>query len=319
MGISLLTPLAGLLAVAAVVPLAVFAGRERRTARIRRALSLAPSSARSRLPVAVALALIPVLLGVAATQPVLERSRSLPERSDAEAFFVVDTSRSMLASASAGAPTRYERAAAAVRELQLELPEVPVGLASITSRVLPHLLPTTDTRVLDATLRESMGVDRPPAATFVELATSLGSLADVPRGNYFSPLAEKRLLVVFTDGETQEVGRDLAGPFARRPRIETVFVRFWAAGERIYETGAAESGYVPLPSGGPRLERARALVGGRVFDESELGEVRAAATRFLGPGPTRSRDIEGRRLALMPYLTLAAFAPLAFLLWRRNV
>jgi hypothetical protein len=318
-GISFLTPLAGLVAVAAVVPLAVFAGRERRAARIRRTLSLAPSSARARTPVAVALALIPVLLGLAATQPVLVRSEARPERSDAEVFFVVDTSRSMLAAASAAAPTRYERAATAARELQLELPQVPVGLASITSRVLPHLLPTTDTRVIAATLRESMGVDRPPAATFVELATALGSLEDVPRGNYFSPDAEKRLLVVFTDGETQGVPPGLARPFTKRPRIETIFVRLWAADERIYETGAAESGYLPLPSGGPRLERARSLLGGQVFDESELGEVRAAAARILGSGPTRAREIEGQRLALMPYLTLAAFAPLLFLLWRRNV
>ena len=319
MDISLLTPLAGLLVLAAGVPLTVFAGRERRAARIRRALSLAPSSARARAPVAGALTLVPVLLGIAATQPVLERTRALQERSDAEVFFVLDTSRSMLASASAEAPTRYERAAAASRELQLELPEVPVGLASITSRVLPHLLPTTDSRVLEETLRESMGVDRPPAASFVELATSLGALDDVPRGNYFSPLAEKRLLVVFTDGETQEVEPGLARAFTRRPRIETIFVRYWAADERIYETGAADSGYVPLPSGAPRLERARRLVGGRVFDEKELAEVRAAATSVLGSGPTRARELEGRRLALMPYLTLAAFVPLAFLLWRRNV
>jgi von Willebrand factor type A domain len=301
------------------VPLAVFADRERRAARIRRALSLTPSTARERAPVAVALTLVSTLLGLAATQPVIVRSRALPERSDAEAFFVLDTSRSMLASASAGAPTRYERAAEAARELQLALPQVPVGLASLTDRVLPHLLPTTDTRVLEATLRESMGVDRPPAALFLGLATALGAVADVPRGNYFSPLAEKRLLVVFTDGETQEVPPGVARAFARRPRIETIFVRLWSADERIYETGAAESGYLPQQTGGSRLERARSLVGGRLFDESQLGEMHAAAAGFLGSGPTREREIEGRRLALMPYVTLAAFAPLALLLWRRNL
>jgi von Willebrand factor type A domain len=319
MNISLLTPLAGLLALGALVPLAVFVGRERRAAHIRRILNLAPSSPKARAPVAAALISIPVLLGIAATQPVLERSRALSERSDAEAFFVLDTSRSMLASSSAGSPTRFQRAAAAARELQLGLPEIPIGLASITSRVLPHLLPTTDTRVLDATLQDSIGVDRPPAATFSELATALGALTDIPHGNYFSPHADKRLLIVFTDGETQKVTPALAKPFARRPRIQTIFVRLWAAYERIYETGAAESGYTPLPASGPRLEQARALLDGHTFDESELAQVRAAATRYLGTGATRERELEGQRLALMPYLTLAAFAPLGLLLWRRNL
>jgi hypothetical protein len=56
-----------------------------------------------------------------------------------------------------------------------------------------------------------------------------------------------------------------------------------------------------------------------VVSEDELGEVRDAARRFLGSGPTSDRSVEGERLALMPYLTLVAFVPLAFLLWRRNL
>lgn len=61
------------------------------------------------------------------------------------------------------------------------------------------------------------------------------------------------------------------------------------------------------------------LVDTRVFSEGEFGEVRDAAGRFLGSGPTRTRELEGERLALMPYVTLAAFFPLAFILWRRNI
>ena len=76
---------------------------------------------------------------------------------------------------------------------------------------------------------------------------------------------------------------------------------------------------MPDPALTARLERASALVGGRIFSEDELGEVRDAAERFLGSGPTRGREFEGGRLALMPYVTLAAFLPLAFLLWRRNL
>jgi von Willebrand factor type A domain len=317
--VSFLTPVAGALVLAAFLPLAVFVGRERRAGLIRRTLGLALPSRRARALVAAALALVPALLGIAATQPVVESNDSRPERTDAQAFFVLDTSRSMLASAGASSPTRFERARAAVHALRNALPEIPVGLASVTDRVLPHLFPTTDARVFAATLDEAMGVDRPPGALFLTLSTSIEALGAIPRANYFSPLAEKRLLVVLTDGETREVGPELAQPFQRRPRIETLFVRFWDADERIYETGAAESGYVPVVAGGPRLAQASSLVGGRVYSEQELDVVRDAARRFLGSGPTRPHAIEGDRLALMPYLVLAAFLPLAFLLWRRNL
>ncbi len=105
----------------------------------------------------------------------------------------------------------------------------------------------------------------------------------------------------------------------RRPRIHAIFVRFWDANERIYATGVAEPGYTPNPALSPRLERAGSLVGGRVFVEDEPGHVRDAAERALSSGPRRQRELRGERLALMPYVTLAAFLPLAFLLWRRNL
>lgn len=319
MEITFLTPRAGVFAAAALVPLLVFVRRERRAQQIRRALALAGHSLMARTPVVLSLALVPGLLGLAATQPVLESTRTRSERTDAHAFFVIDTSRSMLASARSGAPTRFERARDVATALQQALPEVPAGLASLTDRVLPHLFPTTDARVFSATLRDSMEVEQPPASRYSQQATALGALAAIPRSNYFSPSAERRVLVVLTDGETLEVAPDLARAFERRPRIETIFVRFWSTDERIYETGAAESGYSPDRASGAKLARAASLVGGRVFSEDELGEVRVAAERVLGEGPTRRRSLEGERLALMPYVTLAAFVPLAFLLWRRNL
>jgi len=165
------------------------------------------------------------------------------------------------------------------------------------------------------------GAAVPPLSEFVvpELTTSLNALVAMPRANFFSPSAEKRLVVVLTDGETTEATADFARAFQRRPRIETIFVRFWDASERIYATGVAELGYAPNPALSARLVDASALVGGRVFAEDELGEVRGTAERFLGSGPTRPRKLRGERLALMPYVTLAAFLPLAFLLWRRNL
>jgi len=322
--VSFLTPVAGVFALSILLPLAAFLGRERRAGEIRSALNLPGSSRASRASIAASLAVVPVLLGLAASQPVIESERTRPERTDAEAFFVLDISRSMFASARRGSPTRLDRARKAVGSLQRSLPEIPAGLATFNETVLPYVLPTTDTRVIDATLADSLAIDGsgpPPLSEFVvpELTTSVSALAAVPKANFFSPSAEKRLLVVLTDGETTEATDVLARAFQRRPRIQTIFVRLWDANERIYTTGVAETGYVPDPALTARLERASSLVGGRLFSEEQLGEVQEAAERILGSGPTRARDFGGERLALMPYVTLTAFLSLAFLLWRRNL
>ena len=324
MGISFLTPLAGLLAISALVPLAVYLGRERRAREIRAALSLADASRMGRASVVFSLALVPALLGLAAAQPVVDTTRTRSERTDAQAFFVVDTSRSMLSSAKPRSETRLERARQAAAALQRALPEIPIGLAVLNQGVFPYAFATTDARVIEAVLADSIGIEgarprRPSTFVTHTLTTSLGALADVPRANYFPPAAQRRLLVVFTDGETMPAGPRLARAFERRPRIETIFVRFWDADERIYVTGVAEPGYVPNPALSARLAEVSSLVGGRVFSEGELGEVQNAAEDFFGSGPTKARPFEGERLALMPYVTLAAFVPLTFLLWRRNL
>ena len=107
-------------------------------------------------PARACLAAVPVLVGVAAAQPVVTSARTVPQRSDAEVFIVLDTSRSMLASSSSGEPSRFERAREDALALQAELPGVPIGIASLTDRVLPHLFPTVDQRVFRETMREAV-------------------------------------------------------------------------------------------------------------------------------------------------------------------
>jgi hypothetical protein len=317
--IRFLTPLAALFALAALVPLALFLGRERRAGAIRGTLGLEPPSLGSRLPLVIAIAAVPGLLGLAAAQPVIEQSRSRPERTDAEAFVVLDISRSMLAAADVEAPTRLDRARRLAVRLRDTVPEVPIGIVSLTDRLLPHAFPTTDRRVFVATIEDSIGIERPGPNLFGTVATSLGALASVPKLGYFSPRARKRLLVVLTDGETLPVRQELSRAFQVKPRIETILVQFWDADERIYATGLPESGYRPMPGAGAALERVASLVRGRVFSEDEAGEVGATAREVLGEGKTRQRELEGERFALMPYVTLAAVLPLGFLLLRRNL
>jgi hypothetical protein len=320
MDVRFLTPLGAVFALTLILPLAVLALRERRARRVRSTLGLAQQPLRSLLPLAAALALIPCLLGLAAMQPIVETTRTLDERTDAEVFVVADVSRSMLASASSGAPTRLARAQARAGELRAQLPGVPVGILSLTDRLLPHLFPTVDEPVFRSTLEKSIGIERPPPALFFSTrATQLGALAGIPERGFFSPSARKRVLVVYTDGESQPVDTELTRAFARRPRVETLFVHVWRGDERIYEAGRPERGYTPDPAAVAVLARAAELVDGRVFAESEGAETADAVAAALGDGPTRARVLEGERRALMPYATMLALLPLGFVLVRRNL
>ena len=319
MDLGFLTPLGALFALTALLPLAVFVVRQRRARRIRGALGLAEPSLASRMPLALALAAVPGLIGLAAAQPIVEESRSRPERVDAEAFVVLDITRSMLASVDPEAPTRLDRARDLAIRLRDDFSEVPIGVASLTDRLLPHAFPTTDRRVFVATVENAVDIERPGPAIGGTLATGLGALSSVPELNYFAPTARKRLLVVLTDGETLPVRQSLAAAFQRRPRVEMIFVQFWDPAERIYEVGIAEGGYRPQPGAEATLSRVASLVEGRVFSEDEADKVSAAARGILGEGEMRERRLEGERLALMPYVTLAAILPLGFLLLRRNL
>ena len=319
MELTFLTPLAAIFAVSALLPLGIHWARERRVGRVREVLRVEEPSRRSRLLLVACIAAVPLLLGVSAAQPVLGTERSVPEREDAEAFFVLDTSRSMLASDGPDGATRFERAQDAASAIRDRIPQVRSGIISMTDRILPHVLPTTDRRVFEATLRRSIGVELPPPAfTYSTYATSYDVLAGIPQRRFYSPTAKKRILVVLTDGESRPFGATLGSAFPGRPPIETVFVRFWDAGERIYAMGSAEGGYVPDKSNERTIERAASLMGGRVFSEDEISAAGDAVAGLVGEGATANRSIPGARVALMPWVTLAAFLPLGFALWRRN-
>jgi hypothetical protein len=320
MDIRFLTPLGILFVLAALLPLAVLVLRERRARRVRDALGLPQPPSRALVPLTVALAGVAALLALAAMQPVVETDRTVRERTDAEAFVLVDVSRSMLAAGGPGAPTRFERAREIALELRASVPEVPFGVASITDRVLPHLFPTTDGALYASTLRRALDIEKPPPGAFyLTFATNLNSLRAVPEKGYFPLSARKRVLVVLTDGETQALEPGLEQAFRRPPRVETVFVHVSRPEERIYETGIAEGGYRTDPGSGASLDRAAALVGGRVFAEGDTAGVASAVRELVGEGQTVNRRQETGRLGLMPFLTALALVPLVLVLLRRNV
>lgn len=328
MTIEFLTPAGGLLALVVLVPLAAFLGVSRRAARVRGAVGLPRAPLRLRLVPIIALFAVAGLLGLAAAQPVLQRTTTRRVRSDAEVLMVIDVSRSMLAQRSPAAAARIERAKAAAARVRASLPGVPVGIASLTNRVLPHLFPSADEGVFEATLERAIGIERPPpGSSFISAvqpglanATSLSSLAAVATQRFYSPAPSRRLLVVFTDGESPRVAAQTVGRSLRGAGVETVFLQFWAANERVFTAdGTPEPQYRSNPAARSILDQLAATTQGRVFDEKSLGAAVRRAREILGSGPTRVEEGERRRpLALAPYLAAAAFLPLALLLWRRD-
>jgi von Willebrand factor type A domain len=318
MDLTFLTPMAAIFTVSALLPFGIYWFRERRASRIRSALGLEQPSLRSRAPLVAAVAAVPLLLGIAAAQPVLGTERTVPERTDAEAFFVIDTSRSMLAADGPEGATRFNRSVEAASAIRDRIPQVRAGIVSMTDRLLPHVLPTTDRRVFETTLRRSIGVELPPPAfTYSTYATYYDVLAGIPQRKYFSQTAKTRVLVVLTDGESRPFGSQLGAAFPGKPPIQTVLIRFGNADERIYTTGEAE-GYVPLKNSDATIQRVADLMGGQAFSEDDVSAAGDAVVDAVGEGETSDRTIPGARVALMPWVTLAAFLPLGFLLWRRN-
>jgi hypothetical protein len=317
---SFLTPYAGLVALVVLVPLAAFALGERGRRRVTAVLRMPEPGLGWRAAVAVAITAIAALLGLAATQPTLVRHVQQHVRSDAQAWFVLDTSLSMSASERAGGPSRFRRSQMLAEEIRNQLKDVPVGLASITDRAMPHLFPSPDRTTFRATLFRSMGIERPPPTDgFSTLITTLGSLSRLASDNFFAPAATHRLMIVFTDGETKPfVDRSLATLFRRPPGVSTIFVHVWEPDEHVFVNRRPDPLYSPVPRSGAYVRALAEATGGRAFGEHEVSRIVDTARDDLGSGPTVALQHEQEQLAMAPWIAGMAFFPLAFLLWRRN-
>jgi von Willebrand factor type A domain len=322
MTIDFLTPTAALIGVVVLVPLAAFLVVEMRAGRVRAALRLRSGSLAGRLSVAAAILLLAACVSVASAQPVVQRRSTTYARTDAAAFVVIDTSRSMLATEGPGKPVRFARAKAAALRLRAAIPDVPVGLASITDRVLPHVFATTDADAFRATLERSIGINRPPPSSASDIRTTdFGALSALANQNFFARPVRHRVVIVLTDGETIPVTatylRDL---YDIGPDIRTIFVRFWSSTERVYrKNGKPEPQYRPDPASGRVLQSIASTMGARLFSEHELGAAIRMERRDVGRGVRVKVEARKKPVALAPYSVLAALVPLGFIFWRRNV
>jgi Ca-activated chloride channel homolog len=308
-----LTPWAGVVVAAAVVlPLAALALAERRLGLARRLLHLPDPGAAGRGATIAALVAIPVLLGLAAAQPVIRRDHGRTERTDAQALFVLDISRSMAAAPRPGAPNRLARARAAALDIRSAISDVPSGVATLTDRALPKLFPVGDQAAFDSTV-STTEIEQPPPEAVSSTATTFGPLAGVARDGYFAPGTKRRVIVLLTDGESRPFSAGAVGRALGSTSL--VVVRVGDQGERVYHADGTPEAYRPDPSAAATVARLASATGGRVATPPSAGSAVRAA---LGSGPTAARGRERSITALAPWLAGLAAVPLLFLLVRRR-
>ena len=317
---TLVTPYGLLFALTAVVPLVALAASTRRAQRVRAVLGLEPDSGGSPFLTAAAIVVLVGLLALALAQPVIRSRDTQTARQDAEAFYVFDISRSMLAAPGSGEPTRLDRARRFALRMRGRLSDVPSGVGTLTDRVLPNLFPTADEEVFTATVEQSVGVDR-PTSRGMETVTTLFAAFDTMAGtNFFGERAKNRVVIVLTDGESAPFDTSLLREaLGHGPPTEFVIVTFWDDDERVWFNGKPIPNYLPDTGYDSATRQLAAATDGRVLDESNLDRVVAATRDAVGRGETREVGTELRVVSLGGWLLILAVVPLAFLLWRRNL
>ena len=319
--VDFLSPEGAVVALAVAAPLGALLVLTRRARGVRTVLGLRAPERPEWLVPAVALGAFAALVGVAAAQPAMTETRIESVRTDVEAFFLVDTSRSMLAASAPGGETRIERAKEAALELREAVGDVPAGIASLTDRALPHLYPSSDRGVFAQTMRRVVDVEHPPPLAPGARATSFDPLESFAGSDlFFSPNVDRRVVVVISDAELRETDASLLASRIRDGApLQVVFVHVWGAGERIFGAdGRPETAYRADPRSGPELAELARLLRAPTAREDELDAAADAVRAAVGRRGETQRVERVETVALAPYAILASFAPLGLLLWRRN-
>jgi len=233
--LELLSPFGALFVLAAALPLAAFAWVERRSSVLRSALGLDDPGWRPKLPVVVSVVAIPVLLAVALAQPVIRYTGVHRVRTDAEAFYVFDVSRSMSASRSPESPERFDQALAVAERAHQQLANIPSGIATLTDRVVPSLFPTGNDEVFTASLEDALTIGQPPPRGYDDVGTLFEAVDTLASGTFFSPAAKHRVAIVLTDGESRPFDPALLREaLAAGPNVDFVVMRVGGPRDRVW-------------------------------------------------------------------------------------
>jgi von Willebrand factor type A domain len=309
------TPSAGLVAFAAVGPIAAFVLADSRLRAARTLLRLPRRPRRSRHWRLALVVSVPLMIAVAIAQPVVRRHGSVPLRADAGIFVVVDTSNSMAAAASARAPSRLAQAKRIALAVGAQLPGIPLGVATFTDRVLPDAFPSTDRAIFDSTV-ESLSVDDPPPRETARVATDFSALAAIQQADFFSPAQRHRAVLVITDGESAAFDAGAtAHALAATPAAQLVIVRVGGARDRLHGAGGrAAGGYRADLAGARRAVAQLAAATGGTSSSGDATKVAATLRNEIGSGAATEVASAPETFALGPLIALASLVPLILVL-----
>jgi hypothetical protein len=317
------------------MPLAAAVLRARRRARTRAVLALDPPRGHDIAELACLVA-VPLLLALAAAGPAIRSPAGRGILKNAEAIFVFDTSRSMGAAAGEHAPTRLDQAKTVARELREAIPDVPSGVASITTQLLPELFPTADEPAFTGTVNGAIGVLKPLPPAFQTVATDYDPLASLRDQGFFTPSVQHRVAILFSDGESvrffpKYVGQRLSARFPatgflggqpQKPQapVKLIVLQFGSPHDRIYHSdGTVDPGYRPELSAPTTAAELAHDAGGLVFRGNQATAAAKAVRSAIGSGSRQRRVTTTKTTQLAIYAALASLVPLAFLVWRRNL
>jgi hypothetical protein len=237
----------------------------------------------------------------------------------------------------AGAPSRLEQAQSAAIRLRNGIPEVPSGIATLTTDVLPQLLPTADVPTFDSTVERVLAIEQPPPPIlgYGTLGTSFGPLSYVRGQGYFGPAAKHRLIVLLTDGESAPYDPAATAAALTQPSnaspfsgiqtqtdapISLVIVRLGAPSDHVYApNGTIDAAYRAEPHAAAIVSTLAAQARGGAYTQSSLGSAGRAMRRMLGTGREVARGSRTTTLGFARYLALAALVAAAIVVWRRNL
>lgn len=302
----LLTPVAAFVGLAFAAPLVTLATRERSYARVRSALDLRRPRVARVLVRSVGILVLAGLVAATAAQPAIRTTDSTPVRSDAEMFLTFDVSRSMLATSTPGGVVRLERARTLGTDVHAALKDIPTGVATLTNRMMPLLFPTGDGRGVTAVLDHSLQIMQPrPERLAAARASSLASLGLAADRSYFNPSSRKRILVVFSDLDSDFFSLDGTLRLLRAHRIEPFIVRVAATGERIFDPAGRPYAYDSVSTVTVEgLRRAK----WQAFEEGESARLVAAIRSYIGAGPVGESGLVESQRNLAPLFAVAALA-----------
>ena len=313
--IEFLSPLAGLVALLGLVPLAAFVdARMRALGGGARSASRPPR--RAHLVPLAALVAAAACLGLAAMQPVASLEETRRVRTDRGArrprHHAVDARER-----DARSPSRMDRAKGWRPRSTRGSRRCPsASRRSLIARSPP--VPERGRRGVPGDAREGdRGRAAPAVHTFSNRVTNLEALGGRHAGD---SLPDDQQAGARGRHRRREPPRDAGAPrpvFRRPPGIETVFVQVWDRDERVFRR------QVPEPGAGPTRARARRSTGSQPRSTARCSRRTGSrggdpAAQLVGSGPSVVQGERRRDIPLAPYLAAFAFVPLVLVLWRRD-